>query len=440
MLLYEISKSIKLPKKLAFLFPLSIFIMIFDRLKIYPTINISMYRALQIPILIIILIFLLGQKKLKFNLYNSTSILLFGFLLCVLISTLTAVYQESSLIEARRIIELSILSYIMFFFIKNKWDERNWVTLARIMMIAGTLSGLSVLMDLFRLTHFYLLYSEVTFSYMRPFGILGNSDYAAGKLGIFLPFAFYCIENYRQSKDYFRCYLSIICVFLIIIAMFFTGSRMGGAIAIFSIFAFMIKEIKRLLSLKIMMSIIVIFLIILLINLTFTIRVNFLESQISYMKNSYNTLFHFLLTGEEILGRHSLTNRIELLRAGINIFLQYPLFGVGPGNFKHIVGKYLSIPNVSIAYSHNTFITVLTELGIVGFLFYIFIYFKIISEIYYFYKKSSFSLFYFYLGISFVNLLITSFFLRNIADKYFWGMFIPISMILDCWNSNKKDL
>ena len=50
-------------KKLAFVFPLSIFIMIFDRIKVYPAINISMYSILQIPILVIMIIFLLGQKN-----------------------------------------------------------------------------------------------------------------------------------------------------------------------------------------------------------------------------------------------------------------------------------------------------------------------------------------------------------------------------------------
>lgn len=420
-------------KIIVFIFPLSIFIMMFDRLKVYPDIDMSMYRALQMPILIIIVIFLLGQKKLKFNLYNLTPILLFGFLFSVLISTLTAVYQESSLIEARRIIELIILSYVIFFFIKNQWDEGIWVILAKMMMIAGGLSGLSVLTDLFGWTHFYRLYSE-TIPYMRPFGILGEPNYAAGKLGIFLPFAFFCIVNYRHSKKYFQYSLSIICTFLIITAIFFTGSRMGGFISLFTIFVFMAKEIKRLLSLKIMMSIIVIFLIILFINLIFPIRVNFLESSISYTKESYNSLFQFLLTGEEILGRQSLTTRTDLLRGGINIFLQYPLFGVGPGNFKYISGKYLPIR--MNMYSHNTFITVLTEFGIIGFLFFIGICLRIIKNIYYYYKNSTFQSFYFYLGLSFLNLLIIFFFLHDINDKYFWGMFVTISMLLD----NKKIL
>lgn len=421
-------------KKIAFLFPLSVFIMIFDRLEVYHNINVSMYRALQMPILIIIVLFLLGQKKLKFNLYNPTHILLFGFLLSVLISTLTAVYQGPALIEARRIIELIILSFIIFFFIKNQWDEGSWIILAKMMMIAGGFSGLSVLTDLFGWTHFYHLYSEAM-PYLRPFGILGEPNYAAGKLGIFLPFAFFCIVNYRQSKDYFKCYFSIICTFLIIIAIFFSGSRMGGAIAIFSIFIFLIKIIRqKRLFLKIAVYFITVIMIIVFINLIFPIRVNFLENSISYTKDSYKTLFHFLLTGEEILGRQSLTNRIDLLRGGIDIFLQYPLFGVGPGNFKYISGKYLPIRRN--LYSHNTFITVLTEFGIIGFLFFIGICLRIIKNIYYYYKNSTFQSFYFYLVLSFLNLLIIFFFLHDINDKYFWGMFVVISMLLD----NKKFL
>lgn len=420
-------------KIIAFVFPLSIFIMIFDRLQVYPNVNMSMYRALQMPILVVIVIFLLGQKKLKFNLYNLTPILLFGFIFSVLISTLTAVYQELSLIEARGIIELIILSFIIFFFIKNQWNEESREILAKMMMIAGALSGLSVITDLIGWTHFYRLYSEVMI-YMRPYGILGEPNYAAGKLGIFLPFAFYCIENYRQSKNYFKCYLSIICTFLIITAIFFTGSRMGGAISVFSIFVFVAKEFKRLLSWKIMISMIIVFLIILFVNIIFPIRINSLESPISYTKDSYNALFQYLLTGEEILGRESLTTRVYLFRGGINIFLQYPLFGVGPGNFKYISDKYLSI-RVN-EYSHNTFITVLTELGIIGFLFFIGICLRIIKNIYFYYKNSTFQSFYFYLGLSFLNLLIIFFFLHDIKDKYFWGMFVTVSMLLD----NKKFL
>jgi len=400
-------------KKLAFLFPLSIFIMIFDRLKVYPTVNMSMYRALQMPILVVIVIFLLGQKKLKFNLYNSTSILLFGFLFSVLISTLTAVYQEPSLIEARRITELIILSYTMFFFIKNQWDERNWTMLAKIMMLAGVISGLSVLTDLFGWTNFYRLYREAM-PYMRSLGILGEPNYAAGKLGIFLPFSFFCIVNYKKTKKYFQFYLSVASTFLIVTAIFFTGSRMGGVISIFSIFLFMAKEIKRLLSLKIIMPIIIIFLI---INLVFPIKMIFSENT-SYILYRYTSI-----------ASRGLGIRGDMIRTGMDIFIDYPFFGIGLGNYKYLAPRYLSISQMY--YSHNTFVTILSELGFVGFLFFIFICIKIIRNIYYFYKKSFFSSFYFYLGLSFTNLLIMSFFLHNVNDKYFWGMFIPISMYFE---------
>ena len=421
-------------KIIVFIFPLSIFIMMFDRLKVYPDIDMSMYRALQMPILIIIVIFLLGQKKLKFNLYNLTHILLFGFLFSVLISTLTAIYQETALIEARRIIELIILSYIIFFFIKNQWDEGNWVILAKTMMIAGGLSGLSVLTDLFGWTHFYRLYGEAM-PYMRPFGILGESNYAAGKLGIFLPFAFFCIVNYRKTKKYFQFLLFIASAFLIMMAMFFTGSRMGGFIAIFSILIFLIKEIRqKRLFLKIAIFFITVILIITFINLIIPIKIN-LSKEIDYILESYKSLFHYLSQGEETGKRKSYSTRLTMVLGGFSIFLEHPFFGVGLGNYKYIMHKYIiSIRGVS--YSHNTFVTVIAELGIIGLFFFLSLCLKIIYNIFYYYKKSIFQSFYFYLGLSFLNLLIIFFFLHDINDKYFWGMFVVISMLLD----NKKFL
>ena len=104
-------------KKLAFLFPLSIFIMIFDRLKVYPTVDISMYAVLQISIIIVVVVFLLGKREIKFNLHSPMFVLVFSFMLCTLISTLFSIYQKSAIIEFCRIIELVILAFL------NKWAK-----------------------------------------------------------------------------------------------------------------------------------------------------------------------------------------------------------------------------------------------------------------------------------------------------------------------------
>lgn len=422
-------------KKLAFLFPLSIFIMVFDHLNPHPTVNITIYAVLIIPIIIVVVIILLGRGKIKFNLHNPMFILLFVFMLCILISTLFATYQETAMFQFRRIVELVILAFVMFIFIKNIWQEKDWILFSKIMMITGVISGLSILTDIFGWTHFYLLYRD-TISFMRPFGILGASNYAAGKLGVFLPFAFFCIVNYRHSKKYFQYSLSIIFTFLIMIAIFFTGSRMGGFIAVFSLFLFLIKEINQILHLRVIFPIIIIISIIIFINFINPIKID--VPNINYIINSYISFIHFITTGEEILGRSSLSTRSDMIKAGLNIFIDYPIFGVGLGNYKYVAPRYIFIR--LMYYSHNTFITILSELGLVGFLFFIFICFKIINNIYYFYKNSIFiSSFYFYLGLSFVNFLIISFFLHNVTDKYFWGMFIPISMLLDYWRINRKD-
>jgi len=214
---------------------------------------------------------------------------------------------------------------------------------------------------------------------------------------------------------------------------------MGGAIAIFSIFIFLIKIIRqKRLFLKIAIYFISVIMIIVFINLIIPIKYNF-SKEINYTLESYKSLFNFITRGEELRGRRSLSGRSDMIKAGINIFIDYPFFGVGLGNYKYFAPRYIFISQMY--YSRNTFITILSELRLIGFLFFIFICFKILNSIYCFYKNSYFfSSFYFYLDLSFVNLLIMSFFLHNVNDKYFWGMFIPISMILDYWISNKKDL
>lgn len=52
-----------------------------------------------------------------------------------------------------------------------------------------------------------------------------------------------------------------------------------------------------------------------------------------------------------------IANRRYIWEAGLNVFRQYPVFGVGVGNFPRVVG----------AASHNGFLSILIELGIIGF-------------------------------------------------------------------------
>lgn len=66
--------------------------------------------------------------------------------------------------------------------------------------------------------------------------------------------------------------------------------------------------------------------------------------------------------------RASVDERLEIWRAGIRMFREQPLFGVGPGNFAARVGSYA--PRLARSDPHNHLIAMLTETGLPGLVLY----------------------------------------------------------------------
>ena len=71
-----------------------------------------------------------------------------------------------------------------------------------------------------------------------------------------------------------------------------------------------------------------------------------------------------ILTISEQVHSGDLNRRMSVWAAGAKAFLEHPLFGVGEGAYLQVSDKYFGESFVA----HNTFISVLVELGIVGFL------------------------------------------------------------------------
>lgn len=71
-----------------------------------------------------------------------------------------------------------------------------------------------------------------------------------------------------------------------------------------------------------------------------------------------------LATTKSDLASGDMTHRRDIWRAGLEVFNQNPILGVGPGNYEVAAGAYLDRPRPA----HNAFLAVLVEQGSVGFM------------------------------------------------------------------------
>lgn len=412
--------------KLIFLFPLSIFIMMFDLLPVYPNISISIYAIIQTILILLMVIYLLIRGNIKLKLYTTTLLLLLGFLFIVILFIPFSFNVNESIFEVFRLFKFIVLAFIINLFLKNIWREDYFIYFAIIMLICGYLAGLSIITDYLEITNFSLLYLRNT--NIREFGLLGESNFAAGKLTIFLPFTFFLLQFYASKKKFRKSLLIFLGICIILLAILLTGSRMGGGAAIFSLILFFVKEKRKIFKFRTFFNVITIGIIIFLFISVFGDHKIINLNKIDFIINRYKDLNIFIKTKGNLINDLSISQRIECLNAGFKMFKDFPLTGVGLGNYVYKVKDYSSF---IFKYSHNTFISVLAETGFIGFVLFIGLFIQIGKQIYQRYRRSVNSDFYFYLGISFMNLIIMLFFLHDFGNKYFWGIFIPLSMYFE---------
>jgi len=398
----------------------------FDLLSVYPNVSISIYAIFQSILLLLIIIFLLMNGDLKFKFYNPTFFLLLGFLFVVILFIPFSSNVNKSMFEVYRLSRFIILAFVISLFLKNVWREEYFIYIAIVMSICGYLSSLSIITDYFGITNFSLLYLRTPA--IRQFGILGECNFAAGKLGIFLPFTLFLYQYYNYRKTSTKALFFLIEAVIILMAIFLTGSRMGGIIAIFSLILFSLKERKRLLRLNTFFNILFVGTVIIFIVSIFGTNIATNSSKISFITNRYLDLDIFVKTKGELIVDRSISERIECIKAGLKMVNDFPFTGVGLGNYIYKVKDYSSFV---FKYSHNTFVSVLAETGFIGFILFLGIFIQISRQIYRRYYTRIYKDFYFFLGVSFINLIIMLFFLHDFGNKYFWAMFVPLSMYFD---------
>lgn len=128
----------------------------------------------------------------------------------------------------------------------------------------------------------------------------------------------------------------------------------------------------------------------------------------------------------------SIGTRIALWKASYKIFIDYPFFGIGYGNFRSIIKNYLDVPVLTTAHAHNAYIQYIVLHGIVGFTFLLLFFYKILINFVVYIKKEKIAI----CGLSvFIVFLLQGLLENNFYDSevamLFWFIIGTVTGIIE---------
>jgi len=229
-------------------------------------------------------------------------------------------------------------------------------------------------------------------------------------------FSIICVIAFSFGIFYCRKFLYLLPV--IFLGLMLNGSRTYWFSVILTIFIISLLKNKK----TFIISLISVFLFLILFFNLFKDYKNRIDNAISSKHNTYH-----------------MSLRKNFWKAGIEIFLKNPFYGVGDGKVSIYLKDYKDKGLIdNTAHCHSIYINSLAETGILGFLILLFIFYHFIKKYYNEFKKStddfskafSVSL----LG-SFVNIFISGFTEHNIATFVIWGF---LSFYMGIYESYKK--
>jgi len=201
-------------------------------------------------------------------------------------------------------------------------------------------------------------YSTGNFGFYRLAAENYSQNYMALGLVTAIPFAFYLVVFIKKNRV-----LNLVYIGLVFIAIIMTASRSGMINYLLTI-TFLVLIYSR----KVLMSSSIFYVVILLVAGIYLIVI-FDVFEFSLLTRNIDRL----LTSRTEIEYGDMNNRVYLWEESVKVFLDHPM-GVGLGQFVHYNKLSLS--------SQNGFLSVLVNLGIFGFLAYIYLFYQLIQFIY----------------------------------------------------------
>ena len=219
----------------------------------------------------------------------------------------------------------------------------------------------------------YSIYNYIIGYDPRLTGTLLSPDIAAGFLLFVIPISLYFTLSYKST---FSRLMSIFLSILFISALYITFSR--GAYISFIIEMIIIFIVLYRYFFKKKLQYIIMILIILVLSFS-------LSSLHSSTANRVS-LSHISSVTSGTVQSLSFSDRLDVYARSIDLVFKKPIFGFGIGTFSEAFLKYQNKPWVYFKYTHNQYLEMFTEGGIIGggifLLFFVYLFLKGISDIY----------------------------------------------------------
>ena len=301
---------------------------------------------------------LLIKKENEIKLNNFKYIIFLFFIMYLFFNS----FFLSKNLQVSTLSSLSFLRYLFLaiaikFFFDLKKNQDNFFFIIKVALLTVCFDAIFQYFIGFNLLGFY----NFEPSSSRVSGIFGNEKVLGGYLVRFFPFFLISIIYYEKN-NIFKIFYLLSFVFAVIIA----GERSALINLFISIivllFLFKYKNFNKIFNFKsFLFSLILLVILILSLN-SYTLERYYEGKSLFSKPGAIVSIEH---------DQHYLT--------ALKIFDDNKLFGAGPNTFRYICSdiKYFSGPKSCSTHPHNIFFQILSELGLVGLLFYLILFFYI---------------------------------------------------------------
>lgn len=302
---------------------------------------------INIFITIILIYFFLKQYGLHFNEYPKppTEIILFlaTLFLCL---TLSSVFSVNPITGFYSIITTFIFFIICYLFYALLEDMRNLYTYIYSIFVIVIILSLSIITDLFRLgsTVFFLrgLYSDE----VELYSMIRYTEFVIFFISLILLISLHLLKE--PNERFYRIFIKLLIIFNIIILVL-ANSR-GGILAAIVSSSFLFLVIKGRKFIKVLFFSLIV--IIILLN-TYPI-----------LEEALDTYFRWDTVGQREL----------FWQSGIDIFKDFPIFGIGPNHYPKYFGTYapagiyehIGFSKLTNPTPHSLFLRFAAENGLLG--------------------------------------------------------------------------